>query len=139
MATFLPVILRLIYALPQLDERLFAHFAAIAEEPHFTSKIGETAYTPALSDTTWCSSRSEPLSRSNSSSHRSISFIDESRSSTANLMTQPLAVTSGVPSCVATGPRSPPGHGLDRRLRDVAGCARSCQMSLRTRSSILSP
>jgi hypothetical protein len=54
-------------------------------------------------------------------------------------MTQPLAVTSGVPSCVATGPRSPPGHGLDGRLRDVAGCARSCQMSLRTRSSILSP
>jgi hypothetical protein len=83
MATFLPGILRLIYALPQLDERLFAHFAAIAEEPHFTSKIGETAYTPALSDTTWCSSRSELLSRSNSSSHRSITpFVGPRRLST---------------------------------------------------------
>jgi hypothetical protein len=34
-ATFLLCILRLIYALPQLDPRLLAHFVAIAEELHF--------------------------------------------------------------------------------------------------------
>jgi hypothetical protein len=61
MATFLLWILRSIHPRPRLDLRLLAHFVAIAEELHFTSKINETVYTPTLSDTAWCSRRSRML------------------------------------------------------------------------------